>query len=50
MESFAVMSSSQRILEWRNFRKSLIDKSELEQLEAVAQYWSKAPLQTYSID
>lgn len=50
MESFALMSSSQRILEWRTFRKSLVDKTELEQLEAVAQYWSKAPLQTFSID
>jgi len=45
-----LLDPSTRILEWRKFRLSLKDKTEIEQLEAVAKFWSNAPLQTYSID
>ncbi len=35
---------------WKQFRKSLIDMQETEQLQAVAEYWSKAPLVSIAYD
>lgn len=44
------LSPTQRILSWREFRTSIKDCSELDQLNKVVQFWSKAPIITYSID
>ena len=48
--NFLHLKPTQRILEWREFRSSIKDLSEIEQLEKIAEFWSKVPLITYSID
>src|SRR5580692_3290076 len=46
-----LLEPTQRILKWREFRKTLKNNiDEKEQLELVAEFWSHALLQTYSID
>lgn len=47
---FMHLGASQRILYWRDFRISIKDLPEVDQLQKIAEFWSKAPLITYSID
>lgn len=47
---FIYSSPTQRILSWRDFRASIQNLPEVEQLEKTAIFWAKAPLITYSID
>lgn len=47
---FMHLSPTQRILSWREFRSSIKDLPENEQLEKIAVFWAKAPLIKYSID
>ena len=44
------LTPTERILDWRNFRKNLKNKSENDQLESIAKYWANVPISTYSID
>lgn len=39
-----------KIKEWRDFRISINDKNEVDQLTDVVEYWSKAPLVNYVLD
>lgn len=48
--NFMHLNPTQRILSWRDFRSSIKDLPETEQLEQVAVFWAKVPLITYSID
>jgi hypothetical protein len=48
--NFFLLSGSQRILAWRQFRSALQGLSELQQLDEVAKFWGDAPLQTYVVD
>ena len=48
--NFFNFSPTERILDWRNFRKELKNKEEKEQLEEIAKYWSNIPLKMFSID
>jgi hypothetical protein len=45
-----LMSTKDRLNHWKDFRKSLTDCSEIEQLQKVAEYWSHTPLQTIAYD
>jgi hypothetical protein len=38
-----LLPGTERILSWRNFRKSLENLTTLEQLEKTAEWWSKCP-------
>src|SRR5690349_2785603 len=43
-------SHEERLLAWRSFRQDLAGKSEAEQLQALADWFSQAPLRTYILD
>lgn len=45
-----LMSSSQRMTEWKNFRHTLKSLSDTEQLKAVTEFWAQAPLMTIAHD
>jgi hypothetical protein len=47
---FFNLSPTERILDWRNFRKLLKNKTEMEQLDLTVKYWANVPLSTFSID
>jgi len=39
-----LLDSESRLAHWKHFRKSLVGKDAIEQVDAVAKYWSLAPL------
>lgn len=44
-------SSEYLLRDWRSFRRDLIrEQTDQEQLEKVAEYWTKPPLSTYFLD
>jgi hypothetical protein len=45
-----LLPADDRLAHWQQFRKSLSDQSELQQLAAVGQYWSTAPLRSIAYD
>jgi len=45
-----LLSADERLEHWKAFRKSLADKTETDQLQAVAQYWAHAPLLNIAYD
>ncbi len=45
-----LLPPSERLAEWRNFRKSLEGMAEIDQLLKVAQWGSQVPLVTYVLD
>jgi hypothetical protein len=45
-----LLSPDERLANWRDFRKSIIDFSDEEKFQAVVDYWSHAPLQNIAYD
>lgn len=45
-----LMTPRQLLADWKNFRTSLGEMSELDQINAVARYWGQAPLSTMAYD
>jgi|ERR1700691_1045997 len=44
------ITPTQRLISWRNFRKSVFELSEYDQLSSVAKYWADVPLVMFSIN
>jgi len=45
-----LLSADDRLEHWKDFRKSLSSKTDLEKMTAVATYWSSAPLKNIAYD
>jgi hypothetical protein len=45
-----LLDSGTRLAHWKTFRKGLVDKNLTTQVNAVANYWSKAPLGVCAYD
>lgn len=45
-----LLRTEDRLSHWKEFRKSLPSMNEIQQLTAVAEYWSKAPLVSIAYD
>jgi hypothetical protein len=45
-----LLPPDERLLHWKEFRKSLSAMDEMSKLKAVADYWAKAPLVTIAYD
>jgi sugar phosphate isomerase/epimerase len=44
------LGPDERLADWRNFRKSITEIPELDQFNAVVNYWSRAPLKNIAYD
>lgn len=45
-----LLSPMDRLEHWKNFRKTIIKLPEINQMEAVGDYWSNAPLKNIAYD
>lgn len=45
-----LLSPDERLVNWKNFRKSIVEFSDEEKFQAVVDYWSRAPLQNIAYD
>lgn len=48
--SVFLLSKKDQLLKWKEFRDSIENLSEYDQLEQTMKYWEKAPIITYAID